>query len=293
MQAQEFDRRSGLGASESATAVGQSPYESPLGLYLRKVGQMPPVEENRAMRFGKHAEPFILSEFEQMMGRPVLGQQDRIHHPDHPWLWATIDGRLSEEELVEAKTAGLWTAKEFGEEDTDEVPAQYLLQASVQMACAGASVVWLPVLIAGGDVKRYRIERNDRLLDNLLPMLAEFWARVENRDPPEPDWGHASTPDLISALYPPRPGLEIEVGDDVARLVEELEAAKANAKTWKTETDSVKAHIIERLGTASVGRLKDGREITRKEVERKGYSVPACTFVDFHILKAKKVKAKA
>ena len=43
-------REGGIGASEVAAVVGLSKWDSPYSLFLRKTGQVPPIEENDAMR---------------------------------------------------------------------------------------------------------------------------------------------------------------------------------------------------------------------------------------------------
>lgn len=43
-------RSKGFGASEAAAVAGLSQYETPLHVYMRKRGEMPPVQETKPMR---------------------------------------------------------------------------------------------------------------------------------------------------------------------------------------------------------------------------------------------------
>lgn len=283
-----IDRNSGLGASDAAPAAGESRYRSRLQLWLEKTGQLPGVEENERMRWGTLLQPVVLAEFCHRTGLvPIHGEQ-RIQHPEIPWMWATVDTRISADELVEAKTCGHWAADEFGEAGTDEVPTEYILQCQHQMAVTGASLVYVPVLIAGQELRIFHVKRNDALIASLVQLESEFWRHVQERIPPET---LPSDRAFFDVLYAPQDGEIIDLGDDAMELVREYERAGEEVKAWSERKDQAKAQIKALMGTASIGVLPDGREARRTLVEVKGYTVGPRTDHRFSIKAPKKARA--
>ena len=65
-------RKSGLGGSDIAAALGLSPWKSALELWQEKVsGQSQPQQENEAMIWGRIMEPIIAREFVKRSGLQV------------------------------------------------------------------------------------------------------------------------------------------------------------------------------------------------------------------------------
>jgi len=79
-------------------------------------------------------------------------------------------------EIVEAKTSGQYRASEWGEEMTDEIPEDYILQCQHNMYVTGEGVrlAWVPVLIGGNNRRCYKVERNDKLISNLIEIVKRF-----------------------------------------------------------------------------------------------------------------------
>ena len=65
-------RRSGIGGSDAAAALGLSPWKSPLELWEEKaMGKTQPRQENDAMIFGRLLEPIVREEFVRRTGYKV------------------------------------------------------------------------------------------------------------------------------------------------------------------------------------------------------------------------------
>ena len=80
-------RRTGIGGSDCAAALGMSKWQSQLGLWLDKMGQGKPVEESEAMYWGKVMEPVLLAEFSKRTGKdaqpcPLMFQRRRGYSRD-------------------------------------------------------------------------------------------------------------------------------------------------------------------------------------------------------------------
>src|ERR1051325_2481740 len=132
-------RVTGIGASEIASICGLSPYETPLDVYLRKLGLVGEAEEDGSMEWGKRLEPVVARKYTEVTGIELTGDGlETLRHPERRWMLATPD-RIAEDRsrLVEIKTGGHFAASEWGRPFTDEVPRRYLVQCAWQMAVTG------------------------------------------------------------------------------------------------------------------------------------------------------------
>lgn len=187
-------RQKGIGASEAAAALGLSRYANatPLDVYLRKVAEevMPQGEETPAQKRGHLLESAVLDFFESdekggKLSRLAAGKS--LFSEKYPFLFATCDALTWDKgEPVEAKTVGGHMAKEWGEPGTDDVPQEYLIQVTQQMIVTKSRQSYIPVLLPGLEFQIYRVELDKELAGMLVEGLRRFWARVINREPPEP-----------------------------------------------------------------------------------------------------------
>jgi putative phage-type endonuclease len=255
-------RRGVLGASEAAAALGVSPYQTPVELWQRKVGLMNDQDESEAMRWGNLLEPVILAEYQHRTGRVVAATQEFRVHPGYPCLAATLDARCEDGRLVEVKTANAW-AKEWGDEQTDEVPEPYLIQVAQQMAVTGAAVADVAVLIGGQRLKVYTVERNEGLIGRVVAGGLRFWGCVERREPPT--WGRMDA-EALAVLHPDCTGeapWSPEDAEAVAEFVRQYEVDKGFVKLAEDRLDHLKGQILAAMGDARTGRLPDGRSVRR------------------------------
>jgi putative phage-type endonuclease len=260
------ERRRGIGASEAAAALGLSPYESPRGLYLRKVGLLPEVEETEAMRIGTLMEPVIAQLYQETTGNLIVRHQVFRRHPDAPHLSATIDGLSAAGYPVEFKAIGHWTARALGEEDTDQVPEHWLVQAHQQMFVMGCERVDFGVLVAGQEFRTFTVPRDEGLIEAMLPRLGEFWGRVGRREPPAEFLPVDAR--IMHVLYPGCEG-EVALTEEDAREVDAWEDCRRASAEADEAKKAHRAKILERLGNHAVGHLPDGRVLTRKVVQVK------------------------
>lgn len=287
-QVAAFDamRPRGMFASDAAGALGLSDYATPLEVYMRKVGLLPRVEANAAMMAGHMLEPAVARWYEVAVGCRLM-PSGTVMHPDEPWMGATPDRIRDDGRLVELKTANGF-AQNWGEEGTDEIPEIYVVQVQHQMAVLGAGRCDVAVLFAGQRFAVYTVRRDDALIDMLVKAESEFWLRVTERRPPEPDWMHPATAGLMARLYEPRAGLEVaidnpDLADEYERLGKVRSEADANRK-------AVRARLIEAMGGAEFGHLPDGRRVRYYTQAVKGYTVEPSEHPELRILKPRKAK---
>ena len=275
------ERRSGIGASEAAAALGLSPFETPLQLYLRKAGLLADAEETDAMYWGSAMEPILFDRYERETGRRVVERQRFLRSGPHPHLFATLDGVRDDGLPVECKTISGWKARDLGDEFSDEVPDHWLCQAYMQMWLAGAGAVDFAVVVWGNTprFRRFTVERTPRVeqaLAAILPRLHEFWGRVVRREPPAAD--ASADARLVPLLYPDPDGTT-RLGDTAVEVADRLESAREAAKAAQATADRARAELLLALGDAREGVLPDGRRVRRYDqsfpeatVARKAYT---------------------
>jgi predicted phage-related endonuclease len=279
-------RRSGIGGSDAAAAVGVSPFRTPLDLYLEKLGLGDPRETGEAAEWGTILEPVLLRQLAIREGVFVLGRDEftnpviftphgesespflghhnllgMLRHPRHVFMFSHVDAFVLDPSSrqpigwVEGKTAGYWMGKSFGEDGTDQVPEDYLVQvhhtAEIIRALDYPTPCMMPVLIAGQRWKVYRPEIDPAVTKNLIALEAEFWRRVLEHDPPP------ATPDeagrhALARLYPRDVGEEVTCppGSDLDALARELAAARNAKAAAETEVARVENAIKERMKDA-------------------------------------------
>lgn len=288
-----------FGASEAAIACGRSRYKQPLHLYLVKRGLQADDEETEAMAMGRDLEPGVLNVYGRKSGSVpwtpamtgsfqgtigdgtaqtnnmldhYIAQPPLYLHYDHPYIGATPDAIRYPIGLphfpVDAKTASWFDAREFGEDGTDELPDEYVLQAQQQMLVLGAERCDLPVLFSTRHLRIYTVQRHEGLIEHIQTALAEMYERILQGDPPPPNWEHPHTPRLVKDLYGAvNEGLTIYGTEDHSRLWQARQQAAAAVRAAQDEYEKADAEFRFAMGDAAVLRLPLGqREIVRKKV---------------------------
>lgn len=289
-----------FGASECAAVCGMSPYETPLHVYLRKRREIDPIEDNDAMRLGRKLEPVVIDEYRERTGYAVLAPRPTFIHYRHRFLSATPDGmvmpttnsqqavRAEDVFPLDAKTTTWRRAKDFGEEGSDELPEDYLLQAQQQMLVMGAALQDTAVLVDGRTLKVYRVQRNDDLAQIIVDAARELAERIVNGDPPEPNWTHAQTPELVRAMWGVDETKAIVLDEPIGLMWRNYRALGEEIKEREKEQQQIKARVLAAMQDAAIGRYpQDGFELVRKRVERGAYTVEATSFIT---LRERKIK---
>lgn len=283
-------RMSCIGASEAAAACGLSPYAQPLDLYLEKRGMKPPKEETDAMRLGTLMEPVVISEYEHRTGYATK-PCSLLFHGTNRFIGATPDRMVLDQAgrfPMDAKTTTFRRAAEFGEEGSDQIPTDYLLQAQQQMYVTSAERCDIAVLLDGRTLRVYQVARHDDLIEMLVQAETELWQRIVDGNPPEPNWTHPRTPELVRSLHGLQNDLVVELSEETSESWRRYQSLGDRIKILQEERDALKARVLYAMGEAATGRLADGAgELTRKMVTRKAYTVKETSYLD---LRERKIK---
>jgi putative phage-type endonuclease len=274
-------RSTGIGASEAAAACGRSTYETPLHVYARKIGELAETRDNEAMYWGRVLEPLVLTRFVQQAGLVIEDAPCPMFRSDsRVFQLATPDAILADGTLVEIKTTNWRRAKQIGDEGSDAIPDEWLMQCQQQMAVVGADLVHVAVLIDGRNLWTGRVERNDALIGRMTEIEGDLWGRVETRRPPEPNWEHGATRDLVRSIHSGVvDGKVVDLAEDIAAAWRRQKDLAESIKSLEDEREALRSRVMFAMGDAAVGCAPDGLELVRKVVaggqvfyERKPYT---------------------
>lgn len=266
-------RRRGIGGSDIAAIVGLSSWSTPLDIWLDKRGEGNPDDsETQFTYWGTVLEDVVAKEYAIRTGSKIQRVNQMMFHPEHSFAMANIDraivnpqiaghvrwkdGRLTTDKILECKTSNAFTAKVWGEAETDQVPDYYLAQCMWYLGITGAETADLAVLIGGNDYRTYTIARDQDLIDSLLEEGAKFWDLVTSGQAPDP----VNVSDA-SRLWPQHIAskkviVDVEIATNVARLAELAELRKQISE----EEDSLKLSIMSTLEDAESVILTHGGE---------------------------------
>ena len=244
-------RKGGIGSSDAGAAVGLNPYQSPLELWLVKTGRdgglpkVDPNDETNPMYWGTLLEPIVAAHYTKRSGNRVRRINAVLQHPDQDkaWMLANIDREIvgaSDVQILECKTAGEFGARLW----RDGVPDYVVCQVQHQLAVTGKAAADVCVLICGQEIRIYRIERDDVLINRLIELERQFWRYVEMDVPPPAD-GSDSADVALRCLYPHDAGHTLDLTQD-----RDLSATFADLVSVREEIahrEQVEAQLMQKI----------------------------------------------
>ena len=269
-------RRSFIGASESPVLLGVG-YKgtSPLAIWQSKVLGGESTAGDLRMRIGKMKEPIIRELVAEALGQQVFVPRCMaLRSESHPFIGASLDAEIDHQEFgrcpVELKNIGSHAAGEW--EDGEPPPLKYAVQVQHQLLVTGARMGFLAGLIADERLVVKQVERDEAFIAALIQTLAEFWQHVTAREMPPADDSEA-TARALAAIYPRDDGSTIILPVEATSLIAAREEAAAKIKDAEAAKMAADNALKAMLGEHTTGELPDGRRVTWKVQETKGYTV--------------------
>lgn len=214
-------RRKGIGGSDVAAICGMSRYTSPVTVYLDKIGELPPKEDNPRMKAGRILEPVIADWFQEETGYKVMKRNAMFQHRKYPFMLANIDRWVAGENAgLEIKNTGEYSRNDWFEGNEEIIPTEYQLQANHYMAVTGAERWFVAVLIGGWDFQWRVIYRNETIIKSLIEIESNFWNNHVLAKVPPPFT--AQDTENLSVMYPESQPTHIEISEVYYELVKEL-----------------------------------------------------------------------
>jgi len=252
----QAERSNYIGGSDAAAILGQSEYSTPLQVWMRKKGMIPPIEDNPIMNFGHYFEPQLAAYFEQEMGLKTRKVNTPFTHPDHEFLKANIDRQvlagkgLDSTAVLELKTTTSHRIKSLD----GEIPREWYIQVQQYLNISGYQKAFLQIYER--DTCYFRepqiIDRNQELIDDMTEKLVEWWNTfmIESEGSegrrPEPMNGEDA---LI--LYPEsQPEHVVEITPAGYSIYTELQEVRARKAGLITQEEYLKTKLKNKLGNA-------------------------------------------
>ncbi len=250
-------RKTGIGSSDAAAAVGLNPYQSQLELWLIKTGRdqnlpkVDPNDEDSPMYWGTLLEPIVAAHYVKRTGHKVRRVNSVLQHPQYPWMLANIDREVlgaGDVAILECKTAGIQGARLW----RDGVPEYVQIQVQHQLAVTGKAAADVAVLLGGQELRVHRVVRDEALIRHLIALEAQFWRFVETDTPPPAD-GSDSAGLALQALFPQDSGATLDFkGDSVlSGVFSDWLAVRAKLEQLQAQEAQCKHTLQQAMGEAT------------------------------------------
>lgn len=286
-------RKSGIGGSDAAAAVGLSPYQSMLELWLvktRRDGNLPvddPNDEASPMYWGSILEPIVAAHYTKRTGRKVRRVNAVLQHPDpdKAWMLANLDYQVVAEEsvqILECKTAGEYGSRLW----RDGVPEYVQCQVQHQLAVTGKAAADVAVLLCGQELQIHRIERDEALIANLIDLERRFWEFVETDTPPPAD-GSVSSAQALQALYPRDNGETLDFATDspLCAVFDALVSTREELATLQQVESDLKQTLQQAMGEATAAVFHSGFVSWKRSKDSAGLDIATLLKAQPHLLK--------
>ncbi len=243
-------RKKGIGGSDAAAILGLSRYKSSLQVYLEKIGELEPQEDNDRMYWGRKLEDIVADEYKERTKHVVL-RSDPIWNLEHEWFRCNPDRLIHGGErglgVLECKTASEYVKSEWD----DRVPEEYLIQLMHNIGVCDATWGALAVLIGGNDYRIFEFERDEELIGMIFEREKDFWFNhVLERIPPNPT---GASLDVLARMYPKDNGQLVIIDNGIGTDIVNWVIARDRIKELEAQKDEMTARIQGIMGEAQKG----------------------------------------
>lgn len=275
------ERAKSIGASEVPTVLGLNPFDTPLKLWGRKIGNLPAIEETEAMRMGHVLEPVIAllyaEETKRVLNDP--GEYTIRRNDNVPFMHATLDREI---EPVEGHDgAGDCQIKSVGHRmahhwEEGEIPLYVQAQMQAEMAVAGFEWGSVAVLIGGQQFLWKDIEiQSNGFIEFMVARVEAFWIRVQEVRAPEA--GEKDT-DALRLLYPKHVAEKVvELPRHAIAPAGAITAIAAGIKVQQGHLHKFQNKLKQLIGDAEIGILPNGEKWSYKGSDVAEHTVKAFT----------------
>lgn len=245
------ERKNYISGSIAAAILGKSSYSTPLQVWLRKKGHIPPIESSDIMFFGNIFEPIMADYFSSVTGLKTRRVNKPIKHKTHSFLRANLDRIVLNSEgvdgtgVLELKTTTSHRMKSLD----GEIPIEWRMQVNFYMLITGFSYSFL--LVYERDSCRFHtpllIKRDEALISEMETKLVDWWETymIGNKRPAPINGEDA----LL--LYPEsKDGLVVEASSEDIAFYEELVKVRQKIDSLQFEKELLEAFLKNSIGDA-------------------------------------------
>lgn len=248
--------QSEMTASKVAAVLGLSPWDSPLSMWYKMAGYVPPEPQKANQERGHYLEPAVAQWVADQYGLTIYAGRC-WRNRGRPWQVASPDRLVYEHRsrrqlvespvaVLEAKTAADW--EEWGPDGSDEVPGYYRAQVVWQCDTLGLDTGYLGVLLPRLAFRGYVIHPAPGEAQFIRDRCRDFLDSIEAGNPPDID-GHDETYRVLRKLNP-----DVDKDDWVAVAPDEARAycnAVERLRIAEDEHTYERSLMAKRMGKAS------------------------------------------
>ena len=183
----KFDRRTGIGGSDATRLYEGDWYQ----LWSEKVGETEPADLSDVLpvQMGVHTEPFNISWYEKQTGKKVIRQQEFLTHPKYDYMYAHIDGVVSQ--LIQEKDKNIFPQEAILEckhtnafSNPQKCLDKYIAQIQHYMMVSGFNKAYMSVFFGNMKYDIIEVEANEMFQKKLIAAEVLFWYYVKNKKAP-------------------------------------------------------------------------------------------------------------
>jgi len=250
---QKENRNKGIGGSDAAAVLGQSRYKTPLDIYQDKKGYSEPFNGNMNTALGDYLEDFIREMYADQKGLTLEKPASDLEmvHKDYPWMRCNLDF-MSKYRSIVGEIKYTSNAKGWGDEGTDEMPTEYLLQCAHNCIIAesffGIEYETFPCVVliqgfGGPQLKEFFYKRNPKLESLIIQKEKEFWLEHVEKDIPPAATNIKENNISVEEIID-----EAVIADETTiDLYEQHKTINKEIKALKDQDEMVKAQIAQSL----------------------------------------------
>jgi len=179
-------RMSSIGGSDAKIIMGDDE-QAIIQLWLEKRGEAEPenLDEVVLVQLGNVTESLNFDLFEHHTGLWVTDEQQKVFHPDFPFLHGTLDGKVRQ--TLEGPVLGIMDAKfmlPFNDWTIEGALEKHWAQLQHNMACTGTERAWLSVIKATGGYAYIECEADFFFQVSMIEAEKRFWECVQTGETP-------------------------------------------------------------------------------------------------------------
>ena len=183
----KFDRRTGIGGSDATRLYEGDWYQ----LWSEKVGETEPADLSDVLpvQMGVHTEPFNISWYEKQTGKKVIRQQEFLTHPKYNYMYAHIDGVVSQ--LIQEKDKNIFPQEAILEckhtnafSNPQKCLDKYIAQIQHYIMVSGFNKAYMSVFFGNMKYDIIEVEANEMFQKKLIAAEVLFWYYVKNKKAP-------------------------------------------------------------------------------------------------------------
>ena len=256
-------RKQGIGGSDAGAVCGFNPYRTALQVYQDKTTDETEEIDNEAMRQGREFEDYVARRFTEATGKKVRRANAMFYDEANPFMLADVDRMVVGENAgLECKTASPYMADKWKD---GKIPLSYQIQCYHYMSVCNAQAWYIAVLIYGRDFKFYRLERDEKMLADLVRIEEDFWEHhVLKRVLPDPD-GSKLADSVIAEYFKKSSAKTIPLNGFNEKLERRQELVDIMAE-METEKKQIEQELKMYLGEAELAENEKYR-VLWKEVD--------------------------